>query len=149
MTIDYCYWECDHKCSYARQVEKETFESYFWKQEKASTAGNATAFQNKINTFLADLSAKSSFSKPFLSSASKKQPNSSWMDLSSKLASNSKLTGNKCKKQLKNNLCLYYSVRDHELNSCSKKQTIITSKSYSTLATTDLLAAASKKLLEK
>ena len=71
------------------------------------------------------------------------------MDLFSKLASNGKLTGNKCKKQLENNLYLYYSVRDHKLNSCSKKQTMVTFKNCSALVTTDFLATASKKLLEK
>ena len=65
------------------------------------------------------------------------------MDLFSKLASNGKLTSDKHKKQLKNNLCLYCSARDHKLDSYPKKQTMVTSKSHSTLAT------ASEKPLEK
>jgi len=71
------------------------------------------------------------------------------VDLSSKLASNSKLTSDKCKKYLKNNLCLYYSVGDHKLDFCPKKPTIVMLKGYDTLATADLLVAASKKPLEK
>jgi len=43
MTIDHYYWECDHEYNYARQVEKKALESYFWKQEKAFFAGDATA----------------------------------------------------------------------------------------------------------
>ena len=65
------------------------------------------------------------------------------MDLSSKLASNSKLTSDKRKKHLKNNLYLYCSAGDYKLDSCPKKQTTVSFKSYSTLAT------ASKKPLEK
>jgi len=43
MTINHHYWECGHKCHYARQMEKEALESYSWKQGKASTFGPATA----------------------------------------------------------------------------------------------------------
>ena len=71
------------------------------------------------------------------------------MDLSSKLASNGKLTSNKHKKHFKNNLCLNYSIGDHKLDSYSKKQTIVTSKGHGTSTTTDPLVAASKKSLEK
>jgi len=71
------------------------------------------------------------------------------VDLSSKLASNSKLTGDKCKKWLENNLCLYHSAEDHKLDFCSKKQTMVTSKSHGVLATADPLAAVSEKPLEK
>ena len=31
MTIDHCYWECDHKCHHAKQVEKEALKSHSWK----------------------------------------------------------------------------------------------------------------------
>ena len=71
------------------------------------------------------------------------------MDFSSKLANSSKLTSDKCKKHLKNNLCLYYSTRDYKLDFCSKKQTTVTPKNHSTLTTADSLAAASKKFSEK
>ena len=69
------------------------------------------------------------------------------MDLFSKLASNSKLTSNKCKKYFKNNLYLYGSIEDHKLNSYPKKQTIVTSKGCNTSATA--LTAIFKKFLEK
>ena len=62
---------------------------------------------------------------------------------SSKLASNDKLTSDKYKKYLENNLCLYCGVGDHKLDSCSKKQTTVMPKGRSTSAT------ASKKPLEK
>jgi len=65
------------------------------------------------------------------------------VDLSSKLASNSKLTSVKCKKQLKNNLYFYCNVGDHKLDFCPKKQTIVTPMSYGASAT------ASEKLSEK
>ena len=71
------------------------------------------------------------------------------MDLSFKLANNGKLTSNKYKKCLKNNLCLYCGVGDHKLDSCSKKQTTITPKGYSASATANSLAVASKKPSEK
>jgi len=71
------------------------------------------------------------------------------MDLSSKLASNSKLTSNKHKKYLENNLCLYCSAGDHKLDSCPKKQTTVTSKSHGASVTADLLAATSEKFSEK
>ena len=71
------------------------------------------------------------------------------MNLSSKLASNSKKTSDEYKKHLKNNLYLYYSVGDYKLDFCSKKQTTVTSKGHSASATADPLAATSKKLLEK
>ena len=79
------------------------------------------ASQNQMNLSLAASSIKTFFFKPFLSFASKKQSNSLWVDLSSKLANNSKLTIDKHKKHLKNNLYLYCSVRDHKLDSCPKK----------------------------
>ena len=58
------------------------------------------------------------------------------MDLSSKLASNGKLTSDKHKKRLENNLCLYYSTEDYKLDSCSKKQTMVMPKDRSALVTT-------------
>ena len=58
------------------------------------------------------------------------------MDFSSKLASNSKLTSNKHKKHLENNLCLYCGAENHKLDSCSKKQTTVSSKSCSIVVTT-------------
>jgi len=70
------------------------------------------------------------------------------MDLSSKLANNGKLTSDKHKKHLKNNLYLYCSAEDHKLDFCSKKQTMVTSKGCGASATANSLAAAFKKLLE-
>ena len=58
------------------------------------------------------------------------------MNLSFKLANNSKLTRNKHKKWLKNNLYFYYSTEDHKLDSCPKKQTIATFKDCSALVST-------------
>ena len=143
MIIDYYYWKHDHKCHHIRQVEKEAFESHFWKQEKAFTSGPTMASQNKANLSLVVSSTKIFSSKPSLFFAPKKQSYSLQMDLSSKLASNNKLTSDKYKKYLKNSLCLYCGTRDHKLNSCSKNQTTVTPKGYSTLV------ATSKKLLEK
>jgi len=88
------------------------------------------------------LSAKLS-SKLSLSSTFKKQPNSLQVNLSSKLARNSKLTSDEHKKQLENNLYLYCGVGDYKLDFCSKKQTTVTPKDHSAVAT------ASKKLSEK
>jgi len=134
MTINHHYWERDHKHHRARQAEKEALESHSWKQGKASTSGSVTASLSKANLSLAALSTKNPSFKPSLSSAPKKQPNTLWVDLSSKLASNSKLTSDKHKKHLKNNLCLYCGAGDHKLDS---------PKGCSTLA------AASEKSLEK
>jgi len=143
ITINYCYWERDHECHHTRQAEKEALESHFQKQEKASTSGSVMASQSKANLSSAALSAKNPFSKPPLSPATKKQPNTPWVDLSSKLASNGKLTSDKHKKHLENNLCLYCGAGDHKLNSCPKKQTTVSPKGHSALAT------ASKKPSEK
>jgi len=107
------------------------------------------ASQNKANLTPVALSAKNLFSKSFLFPALKEQLNTLWIDLSSKLASNSKLTSDKHKKCLKNNLCLYCGIGDYKLDSYPKKQTIVTPKGHSASATTDLPAAASKKLSEK
>ena len=115
---------------------------FIQEQGKAFTAGNAMVSQNKTNISLMALSAKLSSSKP-LFSTSKKQSNSLQIDISFKLASNGKLTSNEYKKHLENNLCLYCHARDHKLDSCSKKQTTVTFKGYSTIAT------ASEKPLEK
>jgi len=71
------------------------------------------------------------------------------VDLFSKLASNGKLTDDKYKKHLKNNLYLYCGAENYKLDFCSKKQTIIMPKDHSTSATADSLAATFKKLLEK
>ena len=149
MTINHHYWEHNCKHHYTRQMEKEALESHSWKQEKASTSSPAMASQNKANSFLAASSAKNPSSKSFLSPTPKKQPNFLWVDLFSKLASNSKLTSDKCKKHLKNNLCLYCSVRDHKLDFCLKRQTTVTPKGCSVSATADPPTAASEKLLEK
>jgi len=59
------------------------------------------------------------------------------------------LTSDECKKHLENNLCLHCGAGDHKLDSCSKKQTIVSLKGPSASATADTLAAASKKPLEK
>ena len=77
--------------------------------------------QNKANTFLVASSAKNFSFKSSPSLAFKKQPNTPWVDLSFKLASNGKLTSDEYKKCLKNNLCLYYGIGDYKLDSCSKK----------------------------
>ena len=121
MTIDYRYWERDRKHHCARQIEKEALESHFQKQGRAFTSGSAIASQNKANPFPVASSTKNSSSKLSLSSALKKQPNTLWVDLSSKLASNGKLTSDEHKKRLENNLCLYCGVGDHKLDSCLKK----------------------------
>ena len=71
------------------------------------------------------------------------------MDLSSKLASNGKLTSDKHKKHLENNLCLYCGAEDYKMDSCSKKQTTVTPKGCDALATADPLAAVSEKPLKK
>ena len=102
-------------------------------------------FQNKANSSLVASSAKNSSSKSSLFSTPKKQPNTLWVDLSFKLASNGKLTSSKHKKYLDNNLCFYCGVENHKLNSCPKKQTMVFPKSYSASATADPLAATSKK----
>jgi len=99
------------------------------------------ASYNKANLSLVVSSTKNSFSKSPLSPAPKKQPNTLQVDLSSKLASNGKLTSNKYKKHLKNNLCLYCSAGDHKLDSCPK--------SCGASATANTPAAVFKKPLEK
>ena len=130
-------------------MEKETLESHFWKQGKSSTSGPAMASQNKANTPLVASSAENLSSKSSLFSTPKKQLNTPWMNLSSKLANNSKLTSDERKKHLKNNLCLYCSVGDHKLDSCPKKQTTVTLKGHGALTTADPQAAASEKPSEK
>jgi len=74
------------------------------------------ASQNKANLTPVALSAKNLFSKSFPFPALKEQLNTLWIDLSSKLASNSKLTSDKYKKCLKNNLCLYCGIGDYKLD---------------------------------
>jgi len=149
MTIDHHYWERDRKHHHARQAEKEALESHSWKQGKAFTSSSVTASQSKANTPLAALSTKNFPSKSSPSSTPKKQPNTPQVDLSSKVASNSKLTSNKHKKHLENNLCLYCSAGDHKLDSCPKKQTTVSSKGRGASATADTLAATSEKPSEK
>ena len=105
--------------------------------------------QNKANISLVALPTKNSSSKLSLSPAPKKQLNTLWVDLSSKLASNGKLTSDECKKHIKNNLCLYCGVGDHKLDSCPKKQTMVTSKGHSASATVDTPVAAFEKSSEK
>ena len=124
-------------------MEKEALKSHFRKQGKASTSSTAIAPQNKANPSPVASSTKNPSSKSSLSSTLKKQPNTPQVNLSSKLVSNGKLTSNKHKKCLKNNLCLYCSAEDHKLDSCSKKQTTVSLKSHGTSTT------ASKKPLEK
>jgi len=105
--------------------------------------------QSKANLSPAASSAKNSSSKPSLSSAPKKQPNTLQVDLSSKLANNGKLTSDEHKKHLENNQCLYCSAGDHKLDSCPKKQTTVSPKGRGASATADTPAAASKKPSEK
>ena len=94
MTIDHRYWERDHEHHRARQAEKKVLESHSQKQGKASTSGSVIASQSKANLSLVASSAKNPSSKLSLSPAPKKQPNTLWVNLSSKLASNGKLTSN-------------------------------------------------------
>ena len=147
ITIDYYYWKYDCKCHYAKQAKKKAFKFYFQKKSKASSICKFVAFQSKAKTSLIALFTKSLSSK-LLSPTLKKQSNSLQVDLSFKLTSNSKLTSDKCKKHLENNLYLYCNAEDHKLDFCSKKQTTVTSKGYGTSATANPLVAASKKLLE-
>jgi len=130
-------------------VEKEALKSHSQKQGKASTSSPGTASQSKANPSLAALSTKNPSSKPSPFPAPKKQPNTPWVDLSSKLANNGKLTSDECKKRLENNLCLYCGAGDHKLDSCPKKQTTVSPKGRGASATADTPAAASKKPSEK
>ena len=132
MTIDHCYWERDCKCHRARQAEKEALKSHSQKQGKASTSSSVMASQNKASSSPVASSAKNSSSP---STAPKKQPNTPWVDLSSKLSSNGKLTSDERKKHLKNNLCLYCSAGDYKLDSCPKKQTMVSPKGHGASAT--------------
>ena len=143
MTINHCYQKRDCKRYHVKQVEKETLESHSQKQGKASTSSTAMALQNKATSSLVASSTKNPSSKSSLFPTLKKQPNTLQVDLSSKLASNGKLTSDEHKKYLKNNLCLYCNTEDHKLDSCPRKQTTVLPKGYSALAT------ASKKPLEK
>ena len=149
MTIDHRYWERDCECHHARQTEKEALESHSQKQGKASTSSSVMASQSKANSSPAALSTKNPSSKPSPSPAPKKQLNTLQVDLSSKLASNGKLTSDEHKKRLENNLCLYCGAGDHKLDSCPKKQTTVSPKGRSASATADSLAAASEKPSEK
>ena len=149
MTIDHCYWEQDHKYHHARQAEKEALESHFWKQGKASTFGSVTASQSKANPSSAASSTKNLFSKSSQFPTPKKQPNTPQVDLSFKLASNSKLTSDERKKHLENNLCLYCGAGDHKLDFCPKKQTMVSPKGCGASATADTPAAVSEKPSEK
>ena len=149
ITIDHRYQERDHEHHHVRQAKKETLEFHSWKQEKASTSSSTTASQNKANTLLAASSAKNPSSKSSPFSTPKKQSNTLQVDLSSKLASKGKLTSDKRKKYLENNLCLYCGVGDHKLDYCPKKQTTVSSKGHGASATADTLAAASEKPSEK
>jgi len=146
MTIDHRYWERDCERHRARQVEKEALKSHSRKQGKASTPGSGTASQSKTNP---SQTTSNPSSKPSPSPAPKKQPNTLWVDLSSKLASNGKLTSDKRKKRLENNLCLYCSAGDHKLDSCPKKQTTVSPKGRGASATANTPAAASEKPSEK
>ena len=89
------------------------------------------------------LSTKTSSFKPSVSSVPKKQSNFLQVNLFSKLANNSKLTSDECKKHLKNNLYFYCGAEDHKLDSYSKKQTMVTPKDCGASETTF------KKPLEK
>ena len=149
MTINHCYYEHDYKYYCARQAEKKALESYSQKQGKSSSAGNVIASQNKASPSSMASSTKSPLSKLSLFYTLKKQSNSLQVDLSSKLASNSKLTSNEHKKCLENNLYLYCSAGDHKLDSCPKKQTTVTFKDHSALATANSLIVAFEKTSEK
>jgi len=144
MTIDHRYWERDHERHCARQAEKEALESHSRKQGKAFTSGSGMASQNKANPSPVASSTKNPSFKPSPSPAPKKQSNTPQVDLSSKLASNGKLTSDERKKRLKNNLCLYCSAGDYKLDSCPKKQTTVSPKGHSASATADTPAAASE-----
>ena len=149
MTIDHHYWERDHEHHCARQIEKEALESHSWKQGKASTSSSVTVSQSKANLSPVALSAKNPFSKSSMFPASKKQPNTPWIDLSFKLTSNGKLTSDKHKKCLENNLCLYCGTGDHKLDSYPIKQTMVSPKGRGASATANTPASASKKPSEK
>jgi len=149
ITINHCYWKRDRKCYHARQAEKEVLKSHSWKQGKAFTSSSAMVSQNKANSALVASSTKNSSPKSSSCPALKKQPNTLWVNLSSKLASNSKLTSDERKKHLKNNLCLYCGAGDHKLDFCPKKQTTVSPKSRNASATANIPAAASKKPSEK
>ena len=107
------------------------------------------ASRSKVNPSPVTSSAKNPSSKSSPFPTPKKQPNTLQVDLSSKLASNGKLTSDKCKKYLKNNLCLYCGTRDHRLDFCPKKQTSVIPKGCNASATTDTLTVAFEKPLEK
>jgi len=149
MAIDHRYWEQDCERYHARQAEKEALESHSQKQGKASTFGSVIVSQSKANPSPAASSTKNSPSKSSPSPAPKKQPNTLRVDLSSKLASNGKLTSDEHKKYLENNLCLYCGTEDHKLDSCPKKQTTVSPKCHGASATADTPAAASEEPLEK
>jgi len=98
--------------------------------------------QNKANILPAASSTKLTLSN-VLSPTFKKQSNSLWLDLFSKLANNGKLTSDECKKHLKNNMCLYCSIGNYKLDFYFKKQIMATFRNCNALVT------VFKKLSEK
>ena len=107
------------------------------------------ASQSKTTPSLVASSAKNLSSKSSPSPAPKKQPNTLQVDLSSKLASNGKLTSDEHIKRLENNLCLYCGAGDYKLDSSPKKQTMVSPKGRGALATADTPVATFEKPLEK
>lgn len=120
-------------------------------RSKDSSATNIIDFQNWSNQSPVASSAKflSFKTSNSSSSTSKKHSNSLQINLSSKLANNSKLTSNKYKKWLNNDLCLYYGAESHKLDFYSKKQIIVSSKRHSISAAANPSITTSEKPSEK
>jgi len=131
ITFDNCYWEQNRKRDRFWNTEKDTVDSHNRRQGK--TTQYAAFSQNSIPSRPQSSTAppqtapsQNSLKPPRASFSIAKSPSLSTphVDLSDKLGRDGKLNGNKRKRYIDNNLCLYCGLKDHKVDGCPRKQLV-------------------------
>jgi len=112
--IDACYWECKDK------ISRTTKSQPTLSTTKSSNCGgnSSNSSQEKSKTGNSPSSANSSGSSKATSNQSS---SGSRLDLTNKLGKDGKLTADKRKRHLDNNLCMFYGGTGHFADNCPKK----------------------------
>jgi len=128
ITFDNRYWEQNCERDRFRNMEKEAADSHHRKQGRMaqfSSSSQSSALSHPQSSITLPQTAPSwSSQKPSRRPSSivkSPSPSIPRVDLSDKLGRDRKLNGNKRKRRIDNNLCLYCGSKDHKVDGCPRK----------------------------
>jgi len=133
ITFNNRYWEQNRERDHFRNTEKDAADSHNQRQGKttqyAASSQNSVPSHSQSSTAPPQTAPSQNSQKPPRASsfiAKLPSPSTPCVDLSDKLDRDRKLNGNKRKRRINNNLCLYYGSKEHKVDRCPRKQPVRT-----------------------